>query len=69
VPELESLRALVNPTDKGRISDSAQQQTVRAFLQQHANSLSDSIRDSQNKQTIVRGTGAVLVALIELEHQ
>ena len=69
IPELEALRALVNPTDKGRVNDSAQIQTVRALLHQHANSPLESTRDAQNKQTTVRGTGAVLVALIELEHQ
>ena len=37
VPELEAVRALVNPTDKGRISDPAQIEAVRAFLQQQAN--------------------------------
>ncbi|MBS1811484.1 MAG: protein kinase [Acidobacteria bacterium] len=68
VPELEALRALVNPTDKGRVSEPAQIQAVRAFLQQHSTSPIESARDPQNKQTNVRGTGAVLVVLVELEH-
>jgi serine/threonine protein kinase len=68
VPELEALRSLMNPTDKGRISDPTQIQAVRAFLQQHASSPLESIRDAQNKQTNVRGREATLVLLIELEH-
>lgn len=69
VPELEALRARVNPTDKGRISDPAQRQAVQNFLQQYSSSPIESIRDAQNKLTQVRGTGAVLVTLVELEHQ
>ena len=69
VPELEALRALMNPKDKGRVSDPTQAQAVRNFLQQHSTPLIESTRDPQNKQTNVRGSGAVLVALIELEHQ
>jgi hypothetical protein len=68
VPELEAVRQLVNPVDKGRISDPAQIRAVRAFVQQHSASPVESARDSQNKQTLVSGRGSVLVALIELEH-
>jgi serine/threonine protein kinase len=69
VPELEAVRHLVNPTDKGRISDPAQKQAIQTFLQQHSNALLESVRDPQNKQTAISGHGAVLVALIELEHR
>ncbi|HEX4945085.1 MAG TPA: protein kinase [Blastocatellia bacterium] len=69
VPELEALRALMNPTDKGRVSDPTQAEAVRNFLRQNSSPPLESTRDPQNKQTNVRGTGAVLVALIELEHQ
>jgi hypothetical protein len=67
-PELEAVRDLVNPTDKGRISDPAQIRAVRAFIQRHSASPVESARDSLNKQTIVSGRGATLIALIELEH-
>ncbi|MGH9846276.1 MAG: adenylate/guanylate cyclase domain-containing protein [Blastocatellia bacterium] len=69
VPELEAVRERVNPTDKGRISNPAQIQAVRALLRQHAESQPASVRDPQNKQTNVRGQGAVLVILVELEHR
>jgi serine/threonine protein kinase len=68
VPELEALRALVNPTAKGRVSDPTQLQAVQTFLQQHSTSPIESLRDAPNKQTQVRGMGAVLIALVELEH-
>jgi len=68
VPELEAVRELVNPTDLGRISDPAQIQAVRALLQRHSQSQVSGVRDSQNKQTNVRGQGATLVALVEIEH-
>jgi serine/threonine protein kinase len=68
VPELERFRELVNPTHKGRISDPAQIQVVREFLEQHAASQFESIQDQQKRQTRVRGRGDVLVTLVELEH-
>ncbi len=68
VPELEAVRKVVNATAKGRISDPAQARAVRAFLQQHLSSPIESTKDPQNKQTNVRGPGAVLVTLVELEH-
>jgi serine/threonine protein kinase len=68
VPELEAIRGLVNPTDQGRISNPAQTQAIRALLQRHAQSQVASAKDAQNKQTNVRGQGATLVVLVELEH-
>jgi serine/threonine protein kinase len=68
VPELERFRELINPTYKGRISDPAQIQVVREFLEQHAASQFESIQDQQKRQTRVRGRGDVLVTLVELEH-
>jgi hypothetical protein len=68
VPELERLRELVNATHKGRISDPAQIQVVRDFLEGHAASQFESYQDQQKRQTRVRGRGDVLVTLVELEH-
>ncbi|HET9533242.1 MAG TPA: protein kinase [Blastocatellia bacterium] len=68
VLELEAFRDLVNPISKGRISDPAQIQVVNGFLEQHAASQLESHYDHQNRQTTVRGRGAVLVTLVELEH-
>jgi serine/threonine protein kinase len=69
VHQLEALRELVNKTTKGLISDPAQIQAVREFLQQNEASQIDIAQDQQTKQTSVRGSGPVLVTLIELEHQ
>jgi len=65
---LEAVRELVNPTDRGHISDPAQIQAVRALLQRPAQSQVSSVRDPQKKQTNVRGQGATLVVLVEIEH-
>jgi serine/threonine protein kinase len=67
VPELEQFRALVNPIDRGLISDPAQVNIVSDFLKQHDASQVASDQQ-QNRQTSVRGRGEVLVALVELEH-
>lgn len=69
VPELEAVRELVNPVDKGRISDPSQRQVIERFLQQSTLSPIEDIRDPNNNQTMITGRGAVLVALIELEHR
>jgi serine/threonine protein kinase len=68
VPELERFRGLVNPIQKGLISDPAQIQVVREFLEQHATSQFESYQDQQKRETRVRGRGNVLVTLVELEH-
>ncbi|HXG68742.1 MAG TPA: protein kinase [Blastocatellia bacterium] len=68
VLELETFRDLVNPISKGRISDPAQIQVVSNFLQRHAASQLESHYDQQNRETRVRGRGAVLITLVELEH-
>jgi hypothetical protein len=67
VPELEQFRALVNPVDRGLISDPAQIHVVSEFLRQHpASQIAGD--QQQNRQTSVRGRAEVLVALVELEH-
>jgi serine/threonine protein kinase len=68
VPELDRFRELVNPSVKGRISDPAQIQVVKKFLEQHTAAQVESHQDQQSRQTRVRGRGNVLVTLIELEH-
>jgi serine/threonine protein kinase len=67
VSELEALKGLVNPRDKGTISDQAQINLLRAWLGQHP--AAQSATDEASKQTTVRGPGDVLVKLIRLEHQ
>lgn len=67
-PELEALRALVNPTDQGRVTDPAQIQALHRFLQEHSNTVLESVKDTKNQRTNLKGTGSVLVALVELEH-
>ncbi|HWQ31894.1 MAG TPA: serine/threonine-protein kinase [Blastocatellia bacterium] len=67
VSELEALKGLVNPRDKGIISNQAQINALRAWLGQHP--AAQSTTDEASKQTTVKGSGDVLVKLIRLEHQ
>lgn len=67
VSELEALKGIVNPRDKGIISNQAQINALRAWLGQHP--AAQSTTDEASKQTTVKGSGNVLVKLIRLEHQ
>ena len=69
VPEFEAFRGLVNPIDKGQISDPAQIRIVSEFLKQQAASQVAIEQDQQKQQTSVRSRGPVLVTLVELEHR
>ena len=69
VPELEALRELANPIDRGRISAPAQIEAVRAFLGRHPETPGENPRELPNRQTHVRGSGEVLVWPIELQHR
>jgi tRNA A-37 threonylcarbamoyl transferase component Bud32 len=66
VPELEAVKGVVNPTDKGEIKDSGQSKAVREFLKKHESSPAE--KDKNKKQTNVKAKGNVLVHHLELEH-
>ncbi len=66
VPELEAVKGVVNPTDKGEIKDSGQSKAVRQFLEKHTSAPAE--KDKTKKQTNVRANGNVLVHHLELEH-
>lgn len=68
VPELEAVKGVVNPTDKGEIKDAGQAQAVRDFLKQHSEPRPDTEKDKNKKQTNVKAKGDVMVHRIELEH-
>ena len=68
VPELEAVKGVVNPTDKGEISDSGQAEAVRKFLEKHSASAQQTEKDKTKKQTNVKGKGNVLVHRLDLEH-
>jgi serine/threonine protein kinase len=66
VPELEAVKGVVNPTDKGEIKDSGQSKAVRQFLEKHSSAPAE--KDKTKKQTNVKAKGNVLVHHLELEH-
>jgi serine/threonine protein kinase len=68
VPELEAVKGVVNPTDKGEIKDSAQSKAVREFLKEHSSTPPVAEKDKNKKQTNVKAKANVLVHHLELEH-
>ncbi len=69
VPELEAAREAAFKSDKGALSSPALIQRVRAFLESQAARKPEIDKDRDKRRTTVRGTGDVLVNLIELEHR
>ena len=71
--ELEEVKDVVNPKDKGLISDPAKLSAVRMFLNRHSLSRPEAKPeisvDKDKKQTEVTSRGAVLVHSFELEHR
>ena len=68
VAELEPLKRLANPSDKGAIKDAAEIKTLREFLAARSAAEPQLTPDEANKQTIVKMKGDVLVKLIKLDH-
>lgn len=68
VPELEAVKGVINPKDKGAIGDADQEKAVRLFLEKNSSDKPEAQKDSANKQTDLKGKGDVLVHLMELEH-
>jgi hypothetical protein len=69
VPELETVKGVVNEEDRGTINDVAHANAVRDFLSAHHSAAKPSFeKDKAKKQTNVKAKGQVLVDPIELEH-
>lgn len=68
VPELEAVKGVINPDDKGEIRNADQAKAVQRFLEKHASEKPEAQKDTRNKQTNLKGKGNVLVHLLELEH-
>jgi serine/threonine-protein kinase len=66
VPELESVKGVANPQDKGVITNPAQAKALQDFLNRHASAKPEIEKDK--KRTIIKANGDVLVKLTELEH-
>jgi len=69
LPELESVKGVVNPKDQGAISNPDQIRAVRDLLNRHYRAAKPVVeKDEVNKQTSVKGASEVLVHLAKLEH-
>lgn len=66
VLELESIKSVANPVDKGRVTDSTQVKALQDFFNRQTSP--KPVIEMDNKRTIVRENGDVLVHLLELEH-
>jgi hypothetical protein len=68
VPEFESVKSVVNPTQKGTVTNPDQVNAIRSFLEQHATARSEAETDAENNINRLTAKGSVLVNLIRLEH-
>lgn len=63
VPELESVKVLANPQDKGQVTNPAQVKALQDFF-----NASKPQTEKAKQRTILKAKGDVLVNLVELEH-
>ena len=69
VRELEPVKGVVNPRDKGVISSAAELNEVRELLNKHAQSKLEVNIDKLGRRTEVTSRGDLLLHLFELEHR
>lgn len=69
VDELEAVKGVVNPKDKGVISGPAKLESIREFLNRSASSTSEVRIDSQTHRTEITSRSELLLHLLKLEHR
>ena len=69
VPELEAVRGLANPKDRGAITRAEQLAAVRGFIAARKTATPEVTRDEITKRSTIRGSGDVLVHYVPLEHR
>jgi serine/threonine protein kinase len=69
VRELEAVKRVVNPRDKGVISSAAELNEVRELLNNHAQSKPEVKIDKLGRRTELTSHGDLLLHLFELEHR
>ena len=69
VPELEAVKGVVNPKQKGTISDTGQAEAVRAFLEKYSKINPEIETNETTKVNHVIAHGDILVDLMKLEHR
>lgn len=68
LPELEIVKSLANPKDKGQVTNPEQIRTIRDLIAKHSAIPVTIAKDDTDKVTKVSGSGDVLLHLIKLEH-
>lgn len=68
LPELEILKSLANPNDRGQLRNPEQIRSVRDLIAKHSASPATVAKDETEKATRVSGSTDVIVHLIKLEH-
>ncbi len=68
VPELEAVKGVANPKDRGVISSPGLAAAVNQFLKAHSSPSPSVERDADRTETIVKAPGDILVHVIKLEH-
>jgi predicted Ser/Thr protein kinase len=68
VPELEAVKGVANPVDRGVVRDAAQLQGLRSFLDRHRAQAPRAAADEASRRSVLRSPDAVLVSLLKLEH-
>jgi class 3 adenylate cyclase/predicted Ser/Thr protein kinase len=68
VPELEAVKGLANPNDKGVVKDPAQVAGVRRVLGRYSAARPEAVPDETTKRTLLKAKGDLLVGLLKLEH-
>jgi tRNA A-37 threonylcarbamoyl transferase component Bud32 len=68
VKEFEDVKDVVNDKDRGEIKDGEKKRALRDFLKNHSSPKPEVAKDSEKKETLVKGLGDPLVNFIELEH-
>jgi hypothetical protein len=69
IPELEAVKHVVNPQDRGAISDPGEVQGVGRVLALDPQKMAKAVPDEVEKRTILRAQGETLVGVVRLEHQ
>lgn len=68
VPEFEAVKGVVNPTEKGTVTNPDQVTAIRRFLEQHVAARTEAQADAEGNINHLSAKGSVLVNLIRLEH-
>lgn len=71
IPELDQIfvNAAANKEQPGVVTNAAEIATIQTYLKRQETSGLEIVHHKENKQTLLRGRGDLLVALIELSHE